>query len=655
MNFLSPATALIAAGITVPLLVAMYFLKLRRRQVVVSSTLLWRKAIQDLQVNAPFQRLRRNLLLLLQLLVLAGLIAALGRPMLRGQSRPGDRIIILLDHSASMNAEDVSPTRLDEAKELALALIDDLGEANDTATGAMVISFADRARVVAPFTTDLALLRRAVRAIPATDRRSSLEPALRVIESFVQGIADQDAGTTVVYVISDGRVRDAKTPTLSGADLRYLKVGRDPRNVAVVALSARRDFAQPHRAQVFARLANYTPGPVETTLTLKIDDRVSRVLPVTVPAVTGTGPGVKPLWFELDMPSSALLELGHDYSDDLRADDTAWLNVAPPRRLRVLLVTAGNVFLKQAIKAVGVRKLVTMTPAHYEHQHPDQFTRRVGMTGPDAGYDAIVFDAYAPVQPPPVNSLYFNASPPVEGLTLVPSSAGAAGSQLILDWQRDHALMRHAVLDQLIMLEPQRLVLPETAQVLATGQAGPVMAVVTDRGIYHVVVGFDLLKSNWPMLISFPVFINNTVGWLSLGGRSEAAVGYRPGQSVTVPSGLASGPLQYEGPVALGTVESIGQADGADLVTLPIFERVGLYRAQQDMSPPWDRLAVNLLDQDESDINPVEQIAVSASASSQGTHSSVTQIRRDLWPLCVVGALAFLMIEWVVYTRRMYL
>ena len=74
MQWLTPAMALIAGAMTVPLLVLLYFLKLKRTERVVSSTLLWQRAVQDLQVNAPFQRLRRNLLLLLQLLAL---IAAL--------------------------------------------------------------------------------------------------------------------------------------------------------------------------------------------------------------------------------------------------------------------------------------------------------------------------------------------------------------------------------------------------------------------------------------------------------------------------------------------------------------------------------------------------------------------------------------------------
>ncbi|MCH8242624.1 MAG: BatA domain-containing protein, partial [Planctomycetes bacterium] len=75
MSFLSPATIALAAGLTVPPLIALYFLKLKRSVRLVPSTLLWKKSVEDLHVNSPFQRLRSSVLLLLQLLVL--LLAAL--------------------------------------------------------------------------------------------------------------------------------------------------------------------------------------------------------------------------------------------------------------------------------------------------------------------------------------------------------------------------------------------------------------------------------------------------------------------------------------------------------------------------------------------------------------------------------------------------
>src|SRR4051812_26851607 len=103
-SFLNPWAAAAAAAIAVPTLLILYFLKLRRRELAVSSTLLWKKAIQDLQVNAPFQKLRRNLLLLLQLLLLALLCLALSRPVANFSQGAARLSVILVDRSASMSA-----------------------------------------------------------------------------------------------------------------------------------------------------------------------------------------------------------------------------------------------------------------------------------------------------------------------------------------------------------------------------------------------------------------------------------------------------------------------------------------------------------------------------------------------------------------------
>src|SRR5687767_5685112 len=106
-TFLNPWMAAAAAAVAIPSLLILYFLKLRRRELAVSSTLLWKKAVQDLQVNAPFQRLRRNLLLLLQLLLLLLLLLALSRPVTYFQPGAGKTTVVIIDRSASMAANDV--------------------------------------------------------------------------------------------------------------------------------------------------------------------------------------------------------------------------------------------------------------------------------------------------------------------------------------------------------------------------------------------------------------------------------------------------------------------------------------------------------------------------------------------------------------------
>ncbi len=680
MGFLSPITALIVAGITVPLLVSLYFLKLRRRQVMISSTLLWKKAIQDMQVNSPFQRLRKSLLLLLQLLILAALLFAMARPTLETEASPGQRVVIVIDHSASMNATDIAPTRLDEAKEAAIELIDNLDatggtdEVENALGGAMVVSFAQGARVRQSLTNDPSKLRDAVRRIQPTDQVSQLGPALNLIEPYIQANTGDESDKLVVYIISDGKVQaGGQTMSLAGAELRYIPIGggpggtaggADPDNLGIVSFSARRDFDKPEIVQVFARVANFGSEPVSANLSLSLDGQVTRVQPIKLqpaPAVSVASPDAPPttttnhetsVQFDFVLPGSALVELSHDYEDQLTSDNTVRLTLAPARRLRVLMVTTGNAFLTKGIESAGVRQLSFMTPEKFEDQDPLSLRRggweAAGTSGlAGEGFDVIVFDQYSPKTTPKVDSLYFAAAPPIDAIQRMASDESDTGSQRVLTWERDHPLLRYVVLDDVILSEPGRLVVSSQATIMATGQSGPIMAEVVEDGVRHVVASFDVLKSNWPIKISFPVFLGNTVQTLGLGGLADdAGIAYRTGDIATIPVNTTDD-LAYTGPVPVSVVRTQGAA------ILPAFTRAGLYQANDKIDPPFDRLGVNLLSPDESDIRTADILNVSSIAT--GTTAATTTFRREVWRWFIWGALAVMLIEWLVYTRRMHL
>src|SRR5262245_26067641 len=143
MNFLNPWVAAGLAAVVIPALVILYFLKLRRRQETVPSTFLWKRAVQDLQVNAPFQRLRKNLLLLLQLLVLGAALFALARPIIKTDLASEKSVIILLDRSASMKTKEGDKTRFDLAKEQALRLVKTLNRTSGSWLSSLGLGGAD--------------------------------------------------------------------------------------------------------------------------------------------------------------------------------------------------------------------------------------------------------------------------------------------------------------------------------------------------------------------------------------------------------------------------------------------------------------------------------------------------------------------------------
>ncbi len=670
-TFLNPLVAGIAAAITIPSLLLLYFLKLRRREVAVSSTYLWRKAIQDLQVNAPFQKLRKNLLLLLQMLLLIALLLALSRPMARLAATAGKTSVILIDRSASMSAKDEDGrSRLDEAKRRARDLVNTMGRGGT----AMVIAFDDKPEVAQPFTSDAQALRNAIDNIQPTDRKSRLSMAYQLADAQVQFLPEQNRTNKEppdVWLYSDGRVLDGDNLRLTG-NLKYEKLGSDQTpNVAVVSVSARRNYERPTEVQVFARLSNFGPEPTEAPVQLsvaRIDPANTTDLNFQVNRVAGTvllpdrwtddereknakelnlspREGVE---FTLELDTGAVLKVEQTNTDGdgLTADNVAYVVVPPPRNLAVLHVAGGeaNPFMDRALESLNLKDMKTISAAEYEKDPPRT-------------YDVIVFDRYSPrALPPAGNFVYFGGVPPDTKL----KAETKDGKRLIvdggevLDWQRDHPILRHLALRRLGVAEMLQLLPPLDAEVLMEGANGPMVVLYREGRGTHLVVAFDTLQSDWPTRPSFPVFIYNAMQFLALGTDMNVRQAFEPGVALPIPRQN----LQ-QGDTDIQRVRLQGPNGGRDIdvpatgdFTLPPLNQTGLYTLTPPV-PQYEQIAVNLTDPIESNLLPIEQPPgnVGAAVTSTGGKS-----RTELWwwIIACVG-IPLLMIEWWVYTRRVHL
>jgi hypothetical protein len=316
VNFLSPTLAIIVGAIAIPTLLILYFLKLRRKTVEISTTLLWKKAVQDLQANAPFQKLRRNILLFLQLLALLALIAAVAQPLRQERRATGQRHVILIDRSASMSSMDGDgklPTadapgmsRLDEAKRQALALVESLPEgsqfvATSAADQAMVIAFDTSAEPLVPFTSNKRELRQAIESIQPVHTNSALRLAVstalanlpkRVLAETGQTIEGLQGGEPItLHLYSDGRLPDAASakPGVENAFQFHAVGSESASNAAIVQLQAERDYLEPSKVSVFVGLQSTYATERTVDIELQIDGQVARIQSVTLPPMT-TGP-----------------------------------------------------------------------------------------------------------------------------------------------------------------------------------------------------------------------------------------------------------------------------------------------------------------------------------------------------------------------------
>ena len=182
--------------VVLPLFVLLYFLKLKRREQIISSTLLWKRAVQDLQVNAPFQRIRRNILFFLQLAAFLLMLISIAWPVVKFSAGPAKRFVLLIDRSASMNATEGGTSRLEKAKGEAKTFIESMRQSGffsltESGDQAMVIAFGADPKVMCNFTSNkrqLNIRNRFYNA--ATDGSTLLSDAITVARAFAQSSGD---------------------------------------------------------------------------------------------------------------------------------------------------------------------------------------------------------------------------------------------------------------------------------------------------------------------------------------------------------------------------------------------------------------------------------------------------------------------------------
>ncbi len=647
MSFLSWPSALLAAALTIPALLLLYFLKLRRRPVRVSSTVLWRKAAKEVEVNAPFRLLRFSLLLLLQLLLFATIYLAIARPVLELQGPASTRTILVIDTSASMSARDAGEgrSRLDVAREQAREIARRaLGRGG--AGELKLISFAATAHTLSTFESSLARVEELIAGIEPTDQPGRFGEVLRLLEADLKVEEGGGAELPRVVLISDGDVRSStENPTairLPPDLFRYVRIApaEPPRNVGIVSMNARRDYDDPAQVRAFARLVSARNDAVQVLATWRLDGEVIATDTLTLPPAAEGALGDASLTRALVNRDGGMLTLTvRSAGDDpLAADDVFALALPPIERLRLLVVAPGGEAdwrLLSALRASDPGGIDVVTPDAYERAQR-QF---------DAAHDLVILDRVTPRDVPALPSISIAAGLPLPGLVVTPPSDPGADGR-VLSWLRTHTLMRYAGLDQVLIGETRSLKLPPGGIELTRGGTGTLIGLLERAGRRRLFIAFDIERTTWPTYPGFAIFMDAALNYLAYAGEAGPRGYVTTTEAAAVRLAPRTQRLRVEGPVEFETIAPADQAQA----TLPVLPLAGVYEVRQLPGDERAPLAVNLADAGESRLASPETISVGG--TRQGAVSAASTTPREIWPWFVVAALVLLVIEWLFYLRQ---
>ncbi|CAA9564652.1 MAG: hypothetical protein AVDCRST_MAG73-4045 [uncultured Thermomicrobiales bacterium] len=622
MGLLTPL-ALGLAALAVPIVV-LYLLKIKRRDRVVPSTLLWDRLARDVEANAPWQRFRPNWLLFLQLLALAALVAALARPFLSVEAALGASTVVVVDVSASMGAVEGDGTRLDAAK----GEIRDLIARMPDGGRMLLVAAGAQGRVAQPMTGDRDALRDSLDALNAEAGQAAIADALALAAAAAARLPDGE-----IVLVSDGDI-PASTIADLAAPTRVVAVGgADPLNLGITTMAVRRGVAG---AQLFVRVANAGTAEREARITLwsepepTPDDPDAADVLVAAQDLTVPAHGDVALTFAELPPDASVLraDLAAGGRDDLTVDDTAWARTRSGDGARVLLVTAGNLFLERGLGLL-----------------PDLAVSVAEPGAVASGYDIYVFDGVAPTPGLAAPMLLLN--PPVgngvvevSGAVETPAITGTAGAD---------PLLGGVDLSQTNLAAAAKLVTPSWATAAVVAGPDPLLLSGTRDGARVAVLAFDLHQSDLPLQTAFPVLLANLTGFLlpETGGATPATVS--PGAVVPLRPRAGADTVEVTPP-------------GSDPLRIPaqtelLFAdtaRPGSYLVR-DLAAETPLRAggftVNLLDAAESDLHPAPDAAVAGAAARAGTALRSGDARRFLWWPAIALGVAVLALEWWAFYR----
>ncbi len=595
----------------IPLLLFLYILKLRRKVQPISSNILWEQSIEDIKANTLFQRLRRSLLLPLQLLILVLIILALARPFTFGSISTARNVIVILDASASMNATDIKESRFDFARSSIIKMIDNL----DRGVKMTIIRSSNSPVIVCESISDKSILKDIVNRQKPSDAPSDLVSAIKLAESFARNIPKSE-----IIVFSDLTSDLQKRSIGVDIPIRFARIGKqDANNIGIINLDV---IEEQSTNFILANVRNYGMRSQSATIEIYHNNNLIDAKKVMLPAN-----GQRSVIFDKIKFTDGILSVSIDAKDDLLTDNRAYYIFKKPRQRKILLV-GNNIFLEKAVETsiAGVKLFK-------KDSEKDEI---------NDNYDLIIFDGFVPKTEPKTNVIYINP----EGDLPFAKFLSIKKNPSVVNWDRSHPLMRFVDLSELKLDYIKEFNMPPWMKPLAESETCPMVWYGEDKKRDVIVLPFDTKPSsnrNFALTPAFPIFMSNA---LDLMMESKASwINVRSGETINTA-------FKESGNQVLTIKKPNGDEIRSKLkngiFTFTETDTVGIY---QIIGKGIDeKFSVNLFNEIESDIRPSVETKTSEQKGQDIDLSKL--VNKEFWSVLILLVIVLLVLEWWVYHRR---
>lgn len=600
-------------------LIIFYFLKLKRPHKQVPSLALWSQVINDRRVNSPFQKFKRSILLLLQILLLFFLVLSLMQPFIQSGAERAEYLPILIDCSASMGATDpeTKKTRLELAKARVTELIENLLPDQRVS----LVAVSSTARRLTDFTDNQRVLKQSLAGLTVDDVPSHLEDALRMTQAL-----SRTAPIKTVLFYSDGNFPKEVNFELP-FELNYQRLPSAGANLGITSFNARKN--QSGNWDVFIRVENSSDSDTPATVELLQDGQSVAKEEI----VLSTGDSQR-LEFSISADKASTLEavLIPESFDSLVSDNRAFLKIPQARSLLVFI----DPDLSSYRYALADNEELQLYPEAGETVGPPEYDLIISASEKDLEKQALV-----------KLGVGFIPDDLKKYITLETKLTD------VVDWNRSSSFLRHVELNDVQITEEPVWVenagvenLEESGyEVLVHGRRGPLLLQKRNAGDLEFYFLFNTDRSTMPYRVGFPIMVSNLVQLT----MQEAGIAEVQAAATPVLPPVEYLPEQkYEIKTPDGKRLST-ESNKNGLVSGIAALHVGNYVISGEGADS-DEISVSLLNPLETSLVSVEEIQF----SEVPVTAAQAQIDSDkpLWSEFALIAFLLLLIEWWYFQRR---
>lgn len=581
--------------ITIPFLILLYILKEKSDDLIVSSSIFWEEIYKTLEVNSPFEKLKKNIMLLLQILITLLIILALMNPFFKFMGKEYSELIIVIDTSASMLGISEDKTCIDRGKDIAKEYVD----SSSNGTKISIITADKETKTLVADSEDKALVKDKIDSITENFNPGDLNSSLKLIESMTKNLENYK-----VLFITD---KEIDIGELNG---RVIYLDKNKSNISIDNIAHKKENG---KVSIISTITNRGNVDYSGDFYLYKENNLLEATSLELKKGEETT-----LNFNIEDTDISYLKGEISGKDAILEDNTFYHVMKDNDNKKILLVSDKNVFLEKALSVVSQTEVVK--------------TNDINNISEKDNYDLYIFDGMLGENIPEHGNILI-VNPSENNLFAVLGEEDGGEASVV-----DEDIPKYLQDMTFIASKIKKVQVPTWAKSLVNVGDSSILFLGKHNNQKVAVANFDFHNTDLPLKVEFPMLINYICE--ELVENNIVNSNYIGGEDIKINGSSAYDELIITSPS--GRVRTI---ENNNILNENL--ELGVYSIEDSNNSLSEMFSINFPSTEEGNIidDTIENV------EARLNENSSTKGRLDITPYIISVIIILIITEWILYNK----